>query len=159
MPVMRQGKIMDWNIKTFDELTAKELYDILKQRCEVFVVEQNCPYPDIDGADMKAWQLFAYAEDGTLAASMRLLPAGVTYDAFAMGRVAVARSFRGRGTAREMMERAIDFARNELGVTLIKIGAQEYLLSFYSSLGFKPVSEVYLDDGIPHVDMELKLAD
>ena len=150
---------MDWKIKTFDELTAKELYDILKQRCEVFVVEQNCPYPDIDGADMKARQLFAYAGDGTLAASMRLLPAGVTYDAFAMGRVVVANNFRGRGIAREMMERAIDFARNELGVTLIKIGAQEYLLSFYRSLGFKPVSEVYLEDGIPHVDMELKLAD
>ena len=148
---------MDWKIKTFNELTAKELYDILWQRCDIFVVEQACPYPDIDGADLKAWQLFAYAEDGVLAASMRLLPAGVTYDAFAMGRVAVANSFRGRGIAREMMERAIDFARNEFGEKLIKIGAQEYLLSFYSSLGFRPISEVYLEDGIPHVDMELRL--
>lgn len=148
---------MDWKIKTFDELTAKELYDILQQRCDIFVVEQTCPYPDIDGADLKTWQLFAYAEDGTLAASMRLLPAGVTYDAFAMGRVAVARQFRGHGIAREMMEKAIAFARNELGEKLIKIGAQEYLLSFYSSLGFRPISEVYLEDGIPHIDMELQI--
>ena len=147
---------MEWKIKSFDELSAKELYDILKQRCEIFVVEQKCPYADVDGADEKARQLFAYAEDGALAASMRLLSAGVTYDAFAMGRVAVARGFRGRGTAREMMERAIDFALDELGEKIIKIGAQNYLVPFYRSLGFEPISEVYLEDGIPHVDMELQ---
>lgn len=150
---------MEWKIKSFDELSAKELYDILKQRCEVFVVEQTCPYADVDGADEKALQLFAYSAEGTLAASMRLLPAGVTYDAFAMGRVVVARHFRGRGIAREMMEKALDFALNEFGERIIKIGAQEYLLSFYSSLGFRPISEVYLEDGIPHVDMELRYQD
>ncbi|MEG1824641.1 MAG: GNAT family N-acetyltransferase [Cloacibacillus sp.] len=144
---------MKWQIKVFDELTASEVYDILKLRCEIFIVEQQCHYPDVDGADRGAWQLFSYADDGGLAASMRILRPGVTYDALAMGRVAVAPQFRGRGLARAMMEHAIDFAANRLGERIIKIGAQVYLMDFYTSLGFRPISEEYPEDGIPHIDM------
>ena len=144
---------MRWKIKPFDELSISELYDILKQRCDVFVVEQHCPYPDVDGADLQAWQLFGYDGEGRLAASMRILQPGVTYDTLAMGRVAVARESRGRGFAREMMEWAIDFATGVLGEDAIKIGAQDYLAGFYESLGFRRISAVYLEDGIPHVDM------
>ena len=145
--------MMEWKICKFDELSAKELYEILQLRSRIFVVEQNCPYQDVDGADARAWQLFACAEDGRLAASMRILEPGVTYDALAMGRVAVDPALRGSGLAREMMERALDFALNGLGESKIKIGAQDYLRKFYESLGFRPISEVYLEDGIPHLDM------
>ena len=144
---------MQWKIKPFEELSASELYDILWQRCSIFVVEQSCPYPDIDGADRLAWQLFGCDEEGRLAASMRILKPGVTYDALALGRVAVAPECRGHGYAREMMERAINFALNDLGEDTIKIGAQDYLTGFYESLVFRRISEVYLEDGIPHVDM------
>ena len=144
---------MRWKIKTFEELSTSELYDILVQRCDIFVVEQRCPYPDVDGADRQAWQLIGHDEEGRLAASMRILKPGATYDTRAMGRVAVARECRGHGYAREMMERAIDFATGVLGENTIKIGAQDYLTGFYESLGFRRISEVYLEDGIPHVDM------
>lgn len=144
---------MQWKIKPFEELSTSELYDILMQRCDIFVVEQSCPYPEVDGADRQAWQLFGCDEEGRIAASMRILKPGVTYDSLAMGRVAVASECRGHGYAREMMERAIYFALNVLGEDTIKIGAQDYLTGFYESLGFRRISEVYLEDGIPHVDM------
>lgn len=147
---------MDWMIKTFPQLTARELYDILRMRSEIFVAEQRSPYNDVDGADFSAWQVFAY-DGGVLAASMRVLPPGAAYDTFAMGRVAVGRAFRGRGLARVMMECALRFAHRELGADVVTIGAQLYLTEFYRSLGFVEISEPYDDAGVPHVDMRLEL--
>lgn len=146
---------MEWQIKTFDELTARELYDILRMRSEIFVAEQKCAYVDVDGADFDAWQIFAY--DGrALAASMRVLPKGAAFDTLAMGRVAVARGLRGRGLARKMMERAISFARDELREDSVTLAAQFYLTGFYRSLGFSEISAPYDDEGIAHVDMRLE---
>ena len=133
---------MEWQVKTFDELTKRELYDILRMRSEVFVAEQSSP--------------FAY--DGeALAASMRVLPAGATFETPSLGRVAVAPACRGRGLARDMMARAIELARAEFGDCALTIGAQVYLREFYRSFGFVEISEPYDDAGVPHVDMRLEL--
>ena len=147
---------MEWKVKSFGELTARELYDILRMRSEIFVEEQSSPYNDVDGADLRAWQIFAY--DGeVLAASMRLLPAGAAYDTPSFGRVAVAPAYRGRGLARVMTERAVSLARAEFGDCALTIGAQLYLTEFYKSMGFYEISEPYDDAGVVHVDMRLEL--
>lgn len=147
---------MEWQVKTFDELTKRELYDILRLRSEVFVAEQSSPYNDVDGADLCALHLFAYDGD-SVAAYMRVLPAGATYDTPSLGRVAVAPSCRGRGLARDMMERGVALARREFGDCVLTIGAQVYLGAFYRSFGFVEISEPYDDAGVPHVDMRLEL--
>lgn len=147
---------MEWQVKTFDELTKQELYDILRMRSEVFVAEQSSPYNDVDGADFRALHVFAY--DGeALAASMRVLPAGATFETPSLGRVAVAPACRGRGLARDMMARAIELARAEFGDCALTIGAQVYLREFYRFFGFVEISEPYDDAGVPHVDMRLEL--
>ena len=144
---------MEWKIKRFDELTLNELYDILMLRSRIFVVEQKCAYQDVDGADRCSHQLFGYEPDGRLAGSLRILDPGQTFDEPAIGRVAVEASLRGKGYARQMMERALSFMTEELGAKQIKIEAQVYLVEFYKSLGFRAVSESFLEDGIPHVNM------
>lgn len=143
---------MDWKIKSFDELTTKELYKILKIRGEVFVVEQTCPYLDPDGKDEKCWHLYA-EEDGQMVAYARILAKGLSYEEMSIGRVLVKEECRKKGIARKLVQRAMDFITGTLGENEIKIGAQAYLIDFYKSLGFEPVSEVYLEDDIPHIDM------
>lgn len=146
---------MNWKLKKFEELTVEEIYRILKLRNEVFVVEQQCVYQDCDGKDEKAYHL--YIEDnGKIIAYLRILNKGVSYDEIAIGRVLVHKNYRGKGIAREMMLKAINFIELNLNEIVIKLQAQEYLLGFYKSLGFKEVSNVYLEDNIPHVDMLYK---
>ncbi len=139
-------------LKTFGELTTEELYQILKLRNEIFVVEQNCIYQDCDNKDLRAWHLF-YQEEGQVVAYLRILPKGVSYDEVSIGRVIVHSDFRGKGLSRTMMKHAIDYIIHEIHENKIRISAQAYLQSFYSSLGFKMVSELYLEDEIPHIEM------
>lgn len=143
---------MNWKIKKFNELENSELYEILKLRSEVFVVEQNCIYNDVDTKDIKAYQLFLEEED-KIVACLRILKKGVSYEEISIGRVAVKKEWRGRGIAKEMMLKAINFIANELNEKEIRISAQAYLAEFYKSAGFTEVSEVYLEDNIPHIDM------
>lgn len=143
---------MEWLIRRFDELSRSELYEILRLRCEVFVVEQNCPYQDVDGRDESAYHLFARDGEGNLCACLRILDRGQTFPERSIGRVAVRRDRRGAGLAREMLRRAVRFVQQSGGED-IRIGAQAYLLDFYREAGFVPCSDVYLEDGIPHVEM------
>ena len=143
---------MNWELKRFNELTVDEIYKILQLRNEVFVVEQNCPYQDIDGKDENSYHLFC-KEDGKIIACLRILEKGLSFDEISIGRVCVSKSFRGKNIAREMMKYAIKFIEEELGGKAIKIQAQSYLIDFYGSLSFKPISEEYLEDDIPHNDM------
>lgn len=145
---------MKWEIKTFNELSLKELYEILKIRVAVFVVEQECAYPEIDGKDEYSWHLTG-SENGEITAYARLLPGGLSYEDASIGRVLVNENMRGTGTGRELMERAIRFLE-EKDVEVIRIQAQEYAEQFYASLGFERISEVYLEDNIPHIDMTRK---
>lgn len=143
---------MDWIIKKFDELNAKDIYNILTLRNEVFIVEQNCVYMDCDYKDFNSYHLFL-EQNGEIVAYLRVLEKGVSYDQISIGRVAVKKDFRGEGLSREMMLKAINFIENDLNETSIKIQAQSYLINFYTSLGFKPISDEYLEDNIPHIDM------
>lgn len=143
-----------WSYKPFDLLTTRELYSILQLRNEVFVVEQNCVYQDIDDKDLKSHHLMAF--DGEiLAAYSRVLPPGLSFDETSIGRVITAPSHRGKGIGIELIEKAIEAAHLTFGVKAIKIGAQLYLQKFYESFGFVQTSAVYLEDGIEHIEMQL----
>lgn len=146
---------MNWKIKKFNELNIEEIYKILALRNEVFIVEQECPYLDCDDKDLNSYHLFL-REKGEIVSYLRILEKGVSYDEISIGRVAVKKSYRGKGISRKMMQKAIEFIENNLSENTIKIQAQAYLLNFYSSLGFKAVSEEYLEDNIPHIDMLYK---
>lgn len=146
---------MKWEIKKFEELKSEEMYEIFKIRNEVFVVEQQCIYQDCDNKDRNAYHLFAL-KNGRVAAYLRILDKGISYDEISIGRVIVGREYRGKGLAKEMMLKAIEFIESNLNETTIRISAQQYLLNFYKSLGFDQVSDVYLEDNIPHVEMLYK---
>ncbi|RKQ12092.1 GNAT family N-acetyltransferase [Ureibacillus endophyticus] len=146
---------MNFQLKTFNELTTTELYNILKERTDVFVVEQNCPYPEVDGKDLQSYHLFK-EENGEIIAYLRILPPGVSYPELSIGRVLVKEDYRGQKLAQQMMEQALSYITSELKETTVKIQAQHYLEDFYRSFGFEVISEVYLEDGIPHIDMLLK---
>lgn len=146
---------MNFKIKHFNQLNTDILYKILKARIDVFVVEQNCPYPECDNKDQQSYHLY-YEEDGEIAAYLRILPAGLSYIEPSIGRVLVAEKFRRQGYAEKMMKTAADFIKKEFSADSIRISAQEYLNDFYQSLGYKNVSEVYLEDDIPHIEMLFK---
>ncbi|TCP96216.1 ElaA protein [Cricetibacter osteomyelitidis] len=138
--------------KTFQNLTALELYKILQLRSAVFVVEQNCVYQDIDNKDLSATHLWLQHDDN-IAAYVRLLPAGVSYKNAAIGRVIVAEKYRRQGLAERIMQEAIAVIEQQWQQDCIQLQAQTYLQKFYTELGFLPASEPYLEDGIPHIDM------
>lgn len=142
-------------IKKFTELNAEELYQILKLRSDIFVVEQECVYPDCDGRDRHAHHLYV-EKNGHIVGYLRILDKGQTFDAIAIGRVAVREDYRGIGLARHMMNKALVFISDYLDETIVKLSAQQYLVRFYESLGFYCISEGYLEDGIPHIDMEYR---
>lgn len=142
--------MMSWQIKRFSDLTIDELYAILQVRFNVFVLEQQCLYAEIDGKDQTAYHLFK-EQDGEVAAYLRIYRTAAGQAA--LGRVLVQKQCRGKGIAQELLAKAICFVEEELREDTIKIQAQEYLKDFYGALGFVPVSEVYLEDGIPHIDM------
>lgn len=144
---------MDFIIKRFEELDTKELYNILKIRNEVFVVEQNCAYQDCDDSDYKSYHMYLQDEKG-MYAYIRIFDKDIIYDDYAcFGRVLVTKRRRGEQIGRELVAKAVEFIRDELKINNIKISAQEYLTKFYESFGFEVNSEVYLEDDIPHVKM------
>ncbi|ANS75931.1 GNAT family acetyltransferase [Paenibacillus yonginensis] len=149
---------MEWNLKSFDQLTGTEVYKILQLRMNVFMLEQNCLYPEVDDKDQASHHLFL-AADGEIAAYCRILPRGVSYPQASIGRVLVNPSYRRRGLAQELMRIALEFLKEEWHETEVKIQAQHYLESFYGTFGFRPVSDVYPEDGIPHVDMVLTVGE
>lgn len=142
--------------KKFEELTLEELYEILKLRSEVFVVEQNCIYNDIDGKDKTSFHIII-KENNEITAYLRVLPPGISYENASLGRVLVAKDARGMGYAKAIVTEGINCILRNFNTNKITIGAQEYLKDFYSEFGFKPVSEVYDEDGIPHLDMTLNI--
>ncbi len=146
---------MEKVIKKFDELTLNELYDIMKLRVDIFVVEQNCPYGELDNKDMESIHIF-YKEDGEIAAYLRIIPKFLSYDSVSMGRICVKQEFRSRKLGREIVKDAINYIEKDMKEYIITIGAQEYLKDFYASFDFKPISDVYDEDGIKHLDMQRK---
>lgn len=141
---------MEIKIKRFEELTTSELYEILRCRAEVFVVEQNCVYQDLDEEDKSSTHLYI-EEGGRIKAYLRVIDPGIKYPAASIGRVLTMKGHRGHGLARPLMIEAIKVAN--LLSDNIEIEAQAYLREFYKSLGFKESSDEFMLDGIPHVSM------
>lgn len=143
---------MNFEFKTFKELNLDELYEILRLRAEIFVVEQNCIYNDLDGLDKSAVHQFI-KKNNEIVAYSRLLKPGTRFSEYSIGRVVVKQSERGAGLGIELMNEAKNFILNEWKATRIKISAQKYLRKFYEDLGFDVVTDEYLEDGIPHFGM------
>jgi ElaA protein len=140
-----------WRVSSFPDLTVRELHDLMRLRIDVFVVEQNCPYPEIDGQDVTALHILGQDEHDAVMAYARVLPP--EQDVPHIGRVVVDPTFRGRGLARALMGKAIEVAHLHHGTPRSALAAQAYLETFYASLGYVRTSEEYLLDGIPHIDM------
>jgi ElaA protein len=147
-----------WQVKHFKDLNIDELYEILKLRIDVFVVEQTCFYPDIDDIDRHkdTVHLFCYLE-GNIAGYLRILAKGQSYnDYIAIGRVIVAAKARGTGLGHQLMTKALTVCQQYFPDQKIKISAQEHLENFYNKHGFERISKMYLEDNIPHIAMLLK---
>lgn len=141
-----------FKIKRFNELSVSELYQILQLRSEVFVVEQNCVYQDIDGKDQKALHLLGIFEDN-VAAYVRLFAPGDYFDNASIGRVVISSKFRDRKWGHSLMTAAIDAIQKEFNTSAITISAQLYLKKFYETHGFVQDGDEYLEDDIPHIKM------
>ncbi len=142
-------------LKKWNELSIDELYDILALREDIFIVEQNCPYNDLDYKDQKSLHLF-YREEGKIISYLRLLPSGISYDKSpSIGRVITKTSARGRGLSRKLMQYGIDFIFSNMNEKTIEISGQKYLRKFYESLGFRVEGQEYLEDNILHYHMVL----
>ena len=147
---------MEWTFKKFDKLRLAELYDLLKLRASVFVVEQNCSYQDLDEIDHHATHLLGY-EKNNLVAYSRIFPLGIIDKKHAIiGRIVTQNKSRGKGLGHELVEKSIDFCREQNIHQTIKISAQVYLKGFYNRLGFVEKGKIYLEDGIPHCAMYLE---
>ena len=144
--------MLDIQIKNFSELTTKELYDILQLRSEVFVVEQDCVYQDMDGKDTVALHVMGF-KDTILVAYARLFQAGHYFNETSIGRVVVKKNERHQKDGHDIMLASIDVLKQQFNASVIKISAQCYLKKFYNSLGFKETGNTYLEDGIPHIAM------
>mgnify|MGYP001823738925 CR=1 FL=1 len=144
--------MLEIKVKTFPELSTQELYDILQLRSEVFVVEQDCVYQDIDGKDQNALHVLGYKNE-TIVAYTRLFKPGYYFDEASIGRVVVKDSERQHKYGYDIMKASIDAIKECFNQTSIKISAQCYLEHFYVNLGFKPVGKSYLEDDIPHIAM------
>jgi ElaA protein len=149
---------INWNCKTFDELTVHELYAILRLRTEVFVVEQNCVFQDMDNKDQSSYHVCGWQHD-ELVAYTRLVPAGVSYQEASIGRVITAPSARRTGAGKELMQYSIQKLHETWGKQPIRLGAQVYLKKFYESFGFAQTSDIYIEDGIPHIEMLFPILD
>ncbi len=143
---------MEIKVKSFQELTTQELYEILALRAEVFVVEQNCAYQDVDGKDMKALHIMGL-RDGFLVAYARIFKAGDYFKEASIGRIVVKPAQRSLGYGRQIVTASEEAIRNCYHTNRIKLSAQSYLKDFYEDMGYRSSGEEYLEDGIPHVAM------
>jgi len=148
---------MQWQVLTFSELDTLTLYNMLQLRVDVFVVEQNCPYPELDDKDLHPQTRHIILKKGEkVIAYSRVLAPGVSFDGFpGVGRVCVSQTARRLGLGRVLVEKTIAEAAELWSDTDIHISAQCYLQQFYQDLGFRPASEPYLEDDIPHLKMIL----
>ena len=150
--------MIEWEWASFEQLGTYKLYEILRLRSEVFVVEQNCVYQDIDGLDpgsfhLLGWQHGQHGQNPQLVAYLRCLPAGLKFTEASLGRVITRGSVRGSGAGRGLLTEALARMESEWGGQVIRIAAQLYLQKFYEGFGFVACSAPFDEDGIPHIDM------
>lgn len=143
-----------WTYNSFSELTTAELYNIMQLRNEVFVVEQNCVYQDADNKDQQSFHVSGW-DNNHLVAYCRILPPGLAFEEASIGRVVTSPRHRNSGHGRQLVKLAIPYTIQQFNCQKITIGAQLYLQQFYHSFGFTQISNTYLEDGIPHIEMQL----
>lgn len=148
---------LQFHLKTFAQLITDELYEILQLRAEVFVVEQDCVYQDIDGKDAKALHLFAF-KNKSIVAYARIFGPGDYFEDASIGRVVVKLSERKYGYGHHLMQEANKAVKTHFNASKIHLSAQQYLVKFYNTHGYKEVGDGYLEDGIPHIGMEKTLS-
>ena len=149
------SRLIDWQWLRFEQLSLDDLYDALALRSRIFVVEQRCPYQDADGLDRDAWHLLGRDDDtGELVAYVRVVDPGRKFEVPSIGRVVVAESERGTGLGHLLMEEALRRTDAQWPGAANRIGAQAHLQGYYGRHGYVPVGEPYLEDDIPHIDME-----
>jgi ElaA protein len=143
--------------KSWADITRDELYEMLKLRQDIFIIEQACIYPELDDVDQGSTHLLVRDGQGGLVACLRVVAPGARYEEPSIGRLVVRQDERGRGLARELMTEAIAKCHELYPSRSIRIQAQKYLEKFYASLGFKPIGQPYDEAGIMHVDMVLNV--
>jgi ElaA protein len=145
---------MQWICRKFDELNPTELYALLRLRSEVFVVEQNCVFLDMDNKDQPCHHIMGW-QDNELLACARIMAPGISFVESSIGRIVTSLAARRKGLGKELVQRSIELLYTLHGKTVIRIGAQYYLRGFYESFGFHETGAVYLEDGIEHIEMLL----
>lgn len=144
--------MITWHFKSFKELSKTELYYIIKLRIGVFIIEQNAPYQDCDEKDFVSYHLFG-TENNEIVAYARLIPSGVTYEEPSLGRVITSTENRKKGCGKTLVKLSLEAMKKVFKTSGCRISAQLYLQEFYESFGFNTVSEPYLEDGLPHIEM------
>jgi ElaA protein len=144
---------MNFETSAFHSLSLNDFYDLVSLRIQVFVIEQNCPYQDLDGKDKKSFHVIGKDAKGEIKATARILPAGISYPEVAIGRVVVAEEQRGTGAGHQLMNSCMEFVENQFGKVPVRISAQKHLEKFYNQHHFVSTGKEYLEDGIPHVEM------
>ena len=148
--------MLTWHALRFSQLKTSELFKIMKARVDVFVVEQNCAYPELDEKDIHPETLHLTGLiEGEIAAYARLLPPGLSYPSVSIGRVLTTAGHRGKGLGHQLIAKALEVCEQSWPGVDIEIGAQEHLADYYQGYGFVATSTMYLEDGIPHIDMKL----
>ena len=140
-------------VKSFQELSLEEFHDIIALRIQIFIIEQNCPYQEVDGKDKLAHHLFFKNEIDEIIAVTRILPQGISYTEVAIGRVVVHEDYRGTGLGNQLMADSMNFVRDKYGEVPVRLSAQKHLENYYGNHGFKSTGKEYLEDGIPHLEM------
>jgi len=145
--------MINWKIKPFKELTTDEFHDILALRIKVFVVEQNCPYQELDGKDKKGVHIFGIDKNKEVVATARILPKNISYSELSIGRVVTDVSVRQKKVGIELMENCMTYIKNKFPNEAVRISAQTHLDKFYQKFGFVSTGKKYLEDNIPHTEM------
>lgn len=146
---------MNWILyRSISEYEPVHLYEVVKLRQDIFIIEQNCIYDDIDGLDYVSAHLLLLGDDNNLIGYLRLVPAGKKFEELSLGRIAIKKKYRGKGLGTKLIKKGLAIAKN-WGETSVRIEAQAHLEKYYADLGFKTTSEIYDVDGIPHIQMML----
>ncbi|MBW7866894.1 MAG: GNAT family N-acetyltransferase [Brumimicrobium sp.] len=145
--------MLNWQFKHFNDLSLSEFHDIISLRIKVFVVEQNCPYQELDGKDKKSYHLICRNGSGELVGTMRIMPEGVSFEHVGIGRIVLEEQERGAHEGDQMMVEALNFCQAEFGNVPICLSGQKHLEKFYNKHGFISTGKEYLEDNIPHVEM------
>jgi len=145
--------MLDFQFKHYTDLSLNEFHDIVALRIAIFVVEQNCPYQELDGKDKKCYHLICRNGLGDIVATLRILPPNLAYETVGIGRIVVHEKERGKNMGHDILKRSMAFIKEEFGEVPVMLSAQKNLEHFYEKHGFTSTGKEYLEDGIPHVEM------